>query len=138
VNPSTGTIRARGVFTNKDFSLTPGLFARLKLAGGETIRGCQVDDAAVGTDLNQKFVLVVDANNAVAYRPVTLGPMVNGLRVVRDGLHEGDVVVVNGLQRVRPGMNVTPKQVPMGSASLSSPPGIKDDTGAKGQGGSGK
>lgn len=138
VNPTTGTIRARGVFNNKDLSLTPGLFARLKLAGGETIRGCQIDDAAVGTDLNQKFVLVVDANNSVAYRPVTLGPMVNGLRVVRDGLHEGDVVVVNGLQRVRPGMNVTPKQVPMGSASLSSPPAIKDDAGAKGQGSSGK
>jgi multidrug efflux system membrane fusion protein len=138
VNPTTGTIRARGVFTNKDFSLTPGLFARLKLAGGETIRGCQIDDAGVGTDLNQKFVLVVDANNAVAYRPVTLGPMVNGLRVVRDGLHEGDVVVVNGLQRVRPGMNVTPKQVPMGNASLSSPPVVKDDVGVKGQGSSGK
>jgi len=138
VNPTTGTIRARGVFTNKDFSLTPGLFARLKLAGGETIRGCQIDDAAVGTDLNQKFVLVVDANNSVAYRPVTLGPMVNGLRVVRDGLHEGDVVVVNGLQRVRPGMNVTPKQVPMGSSSLSSPPGVNDDASAKSHGGSGK
>jgi multidrug efflux system membrane fusion protein len=138
VNPTTGTIRARGVFINKDLSLTPGLFARLKLAGGETIRGCQIDDAAVGTDLNQKFVLVVDANNAVAYRPVTLGPMVNGLRVVRDGLHEGDVVVVNGLQRVRPGMNVTPKQVPMGSASLSSTPAVKDDPGAKDQGSGGK
>jgi len=138
VNPTTGTIRARGVFINKDLSLTPGLFARLKLAGGETIRGCQIDDAAVGTDLNQKFVLVVNANNAVAYRPVTLGPMVNGLRVVRDGLHEGDVVVVNGLQRVRPGMNVTPKQVPMGSALLSSPSRVKDDVGGKSQGGSGK
>jgi multidrug efflux system membrane fusion protein len=141
VNPSTGTIRARGVFSNKDLSLTPGLFARLRLAGGETIRGCQIDDAAVGTDLNQKFVLVVDANNAVAYRPVTLGPMVNGLRVVRDGLHEGDVVVVNGLQRVRPGMNVTPKQVPMGSAQLSSPTqptGANDDASAKRQGASGK
>jgi multidrug efflux system membrane fusion protein len=141
VNPSTGTIRARGVFSNKDLSLTPGLFARLRLAGGETIRGCQIDDAAVGTDLNQKFVLVVDANNAVAYRPVTLGPMVNGLRVVRDGLHEGDVVVVNGLQRVRPGMNVTPKQVRMGSAQLSSPTqptGANDDASAKRQGASGK
>jgi membrane fusion protein, multidrug efflux system len=141
VNPTTGTIRARGVFSNKDLSLTPGLFARLKLAGGETIRGCQIDDAAVGTDLNQKFVLVVDANNAVAYRPVTLGPMVNGLRVVRDGLHEGDVVVVNGLQRVRPGMNVTPKQVPMGRAQLSSPTGpsgANDDVTAKRQGASGK
>ena len=138
VNPTTGTIRARGVFSNKDLSLTPGLFARLKLAGGETIRGCQIDDAAVGTDLNQKFVLVVDANNAVAYRPVTLGPMVNGLRVVRDGLHEGDVVVVNGLQRVRPGTNVRPKQVPMGSSQLSSPSGANADAGAKSQGGSGK
>jgi membrane fusion protein, multidrug efflux system len=141
VNPTTGTIRARGVFNNKDLSLTPGLFARLKLAGGQTIRGCQIDDAAVGTDLNQKFVLVVDANNAVAYRPVTLGPIVNGLRVVRDGLHEGDVVVVNGLQRVRPGMNVTPKQVPMGSAQLSSPAGhtgANDDAQAKRPGASGK
>jgi multidrug efflux system membrane fusion protein len=138
VNPTTGTIRARGVFGNKDFSLTPGLFARLQLAGGETIHSCQIDDAAVGTDLNQKFVLVVDANNAVGYRPVTLGPMVNGLRVVRDGLQEGDVVVVNGLQRVRPGMSVTPKQVPMGSALLSSPSGAKDDAGVKSQGGSGK
>jgi len=88
--------------------------------------------------LNQKFVLVVDANNAVVYRPVTLGPMVNGLRVVRDGLGEGDVVVVNGLQRVRPGMSVAPKQVPMGSASLSSPSGSGDDSGSKRQGGSGK
>jgi multidrug efflux system membrane fusion protein len=138
VNPTTGTIRARGVFSNKDLSLTPGLFARLKLSGGETIRGCQIDDAAVGTDLNQKFVLVVDANNAVAYRPVTLGPIVNGLRVVRDGLHEGDVVVVNGLQRVRPGMSVTPKQVPMGSALLSSPAGVNGDAGANSRGGSGK
>jgi multidrug efflux system membrane fusion protein len=138
VNPTTGTIRARGVFSNKDLSLTPGLFARLRLAGGETVRGCQIDDAAVGTDLNQKFVLVVDTNNAVAYRPVTLGPMVNGMRVVRDGLREGDVVVVNGLQRVRPGMSVTPKQVPMGSASLPSPPGLSDDSGSKRQGGSGK
>ena len=141
VNPTTGTIRARGVFSNKDLALTPGLFARLKLAGGETIRGCQIDDAAVGTDLNQKFVLVVDANNAVAYRPVTLGPILNGLRVVRDGLHEGDVVVVNGLQRVRPGMNVTPKQVPMGSAQLSAPTGptgANEDVNAKRQSASGK
>jgi len=141
VNPTTGTIRARGVFSNKDLALTPGLFARLKLAGGETIRGCQIDDAAVGTDLNQKFVLVVDANNAVAYRPVMLGPIVNGLRVVRDGLHEGDVVVVNGLQRVRPGMNVTPKQVPMGSAQLSAPTGptgANEDANAKRQSASGK
>jgi hypothetical protein len=69
---------------------------------------------------------------------VTLGPMVNGMRVVRDGLREGDVVVVNGLQRVRPGMSVTPKRVPMGSASLSSPPGSSDDSGSKPQGGSGK
>jgi hypothetical protein len=63
---------------------------------------------------------------------------VNGLRVVRDGLKEGDIVVVHGLQRVRPGMNVTPKQVPMGSAQLSSPAGVNDDASAKRQGASGK
>jgi hypothetical protein len=65
------------------------------------------------TDLSQKYVFVLGKNNTLAYRPVKLGPITDGLRVVREGLHDGDVIVINGLQRVRPGTAVTPKRVPM-------------------------
>ena len=75
--------------------------------------GCLAKDEAVITDLNQKYVFVLGKNNTLAYRPVKLGPMAEGLRVVRDGLHLGDVIVVNGLQRVRPGDAVTPKKISM-------------------------
>jgi multidrug efflux system membrane fusion protein len=77
--------------------------------------GCLARDEAVVTDLNQKYVFVLGENNTLAYRPVKLGPMAEGLRVVRDGLHESDVIVVNGLQRVRPGAVVTPQRVSMAS-----------------------
>ena len=75
--------------------------------------GCLAKDEAVVTDLNQKYVFVLGKNNTLTYRPVKLGPMTEGLRVVRDGLHEGDVIVVSGLQRVRPGAPVTPRRVSM-------------------------
>jgi membrane fusion protein, multidrug efflux system len=113
VSSSTGTIRLRATFANKNLSLTPGLFARIRLQGGGAQRGCLARDEAVITDLNQKYVFVLDKNNTLEYRTVKLGPMTDGLRVVREGLHEGDVVVVNGLQRVRPGATVAPKTVPM-------------------------
>ena len=77
--------------------------------------GCLAKDEAVITDLNQKYVFVLGKNNTLTYRPVKLGPMAEGLRVVRDGLHQGDVIVVNGLQRVRPGDAVTPKKISMAS-----------------------
>ena len=75
--------------------------------------GCLAKDEAVVTDLNQKYVFVLGKNNTLTYRPVKLGPTTEGLRVVRDGLHEGDVIVVSGLQRVRPGAPVTPRRVSM-------------------------
>ena len=75
--------------------------------------GCLAKDEAIITDLNQKYVFVLGKNNTLTYRPVKLGPMSEGLRVVRDGLHQGDVIVVNGLQRVRPGDAVTPKKISM-------------------------
>ena len=115
VSSSTGTIRLRATFTNKNFALTPGLFARIRLQGGGVHGGCLARDEAVVTDLNQKYVFVLGENNTLAYRPVKLGPMAEGLRVVRDGLHESDVIVVNGLQRVRPGAVVTPQRVSMAS-----------------------
>jgi multidrug efflux system membrane fusion protein len=113
VSSSTGTIRLRATFANKNLALTPGLFARIRLQGGEARSGCLAKDEAVVTDLNQKYVFVLGKNNTLSYRPVKLGPMAEGLRVVRDGLHEGDVIVVSGLQRVRPGATVTPKMVSM-------------------------
>jgi multidrug efflux system membrane fusion protein len=115
VSSSTGTIRLRATFTNNNFALTPGLFARIRLQGGGVHGGCLARDEAVVTDLNQKYVFVLGENNTLAYRPVKLGPMAEGLRVVRDGLHESDVIVVNGLQRVRPGAVVTPQRVSMAS-----------------------
>ena len=105
---STGTIRGRAVFRNADGQLTPGLFVRLRLSGTKSYRGLLIQDRAVGTDLSKKFVYVVGPKNDVQYRTVTLGPIVDGLRVVRSGLEAGDSVVVNGLQRVRPGVQVTP------------------------------
>jgi len=113
VSSSTGTIRMRGTFPNKNLALTPGLFARLRLERGGAYHGCLARDEAIGTDLNQKFVLALGKNNALDYRPVKLGSITDGLRVVRDGLKEGDLIVVNGLQRVRPGMPVAPVMVAM-------------------------
>jgi membrane fusion protein, multidrug efflux system len=106
VDPATGTIRARGLFRNADRSLTPGLFVRLQLPGRSAYRGLRVQERAIGTDLDKRFVYVVGPDDTIAYRAVTLGPLVGGLRVVRDGLEEGDRVVVSGLQRVRPGAKV--------------------------------
>ena len=104
----TGTIRGRAVFRNTAGLLTPGLFVRLRLAGAGSSRRLLIQDGAVGTDLSKKFVYVVDDQHNVQYRPVTLGPIVDGLRVVRDGLKAGEPVVINGLQRIRPGAKVEP------------------------------
>ena len=108
LDSSTGTIRGRAVFRNTDGLLTPGLFVRLRLAGAGSYHGLLIQDRAVGTDLSKKFVYVVSSENQVEYRPVTLGPIVGGLRVVRSGLKAGEPVVVNGLQRIRPGAQVQP------------------------------
>src|SRR6266403_1085467 len=122
VSSSTGTIRLRATFANKNLALTPGLFARIRLQGGGAQSGCLARDEAVVTDLNQKYVFVLGKNNTLEYRPVKLGPMADGLRVVRDGLQHGDVIVVTGLQRVRPGAAVTPKKVSM-AIQISAPGG---------------
>jgi multidrug efflux system membrane fusion protein len=114
LDPQTGTIRARALLDNKDRHFTPGLFARVKLVGSAKYEALLVNDSAIGTDQNVRFVFALDKDNKVQYRPVKLGPLVDGLRVVREGLAVGDTVVVNGLQRVRPGVQVAPEQVAMG------------------------
>jgi RND family efflux transporter MFP subunit len=113
IDPRTGTIRARASFTNADGYLTPGLFARVKLLGKDSYRAVLVDDRAIGTDQDQKFVYVVDADNKVSYRSVKIGRLDNGLRIILEGLSPGENVVVNGLQRVQPGAVVAPERVAM-------------------------
>lgn len=113
LDPKTGTIRLRALFDNADGRLTPGLHARVKLGGGAPKPALLVNERAVGTDQNKRFVLVVDAGNTLAWREVKLGPGHDGLRVVREGLAAGERIVVNGLQRVRPGDLVTPHAVAM-------------------------
>jgi RND family efflux transporter MFP subunit len=113
LDPATGTIRGRAIFRNPDGLFTPGLFARIKLLGSGQYDAILINDRAVGTDQNQKFVLVVGEDKTLSYRPVKIGRIVQGLRVVLDGLKPGDTIVVNGVQRVRPGMLVSPQTVPM-------------------------
>jgi multidrug efflux system membrane fusion protein len=113
VDPNTGTIRARAVFDNPDGRYTPGLFARIRLIGQDDPDTVLVEDRAVGTDLGRKFVLVVGEGNQLATRFVTPGPEIDGLRVIREGLKPGDVIVVNGLQHVKPGAIVAPTRIAM-------------------------
>jgi len=116
LNPQTGTIRARAVLPNKDGQFTPGMFARVQLLGSGEYTAILIEDRAVNTDQNQKYVLLLGANNQIEYRKVKLGRVINGLRVVHEGLKPGDVIVVNGAQRVHPGITVTPQRVTMGAA----------------------
>ena len=110
---SAGTIRVRAVLPNPNHAFTPGLFARVRLAGGERRQSTVVQDQAIGTDQDRKFVLVLKADSTIEYRPITVGRVVDGLRVVQDGLKPGENVVINGLLRVRPGMKVTAKSATM-------------------------
>jgi multidrug efflux system membrane fusion protein len=114
VDPQHGTIRARAVLENRDGQFTPGLFARMKLVSPTRYSAALVDDRAIGTDLGKRFVFVVDEQGVVQYRSVETGRLVEGLRIVEHGLAAGDVVIVNGLQRVRPGVNVAQTRVAMG------------------------
>jgi RND family efflux transporter MFP subunit len=113
VDPRSGTIRTRAVFSNRSRALTPGLFARVKLVGSEKMNVLLVRDAAIGTDQDRKFVLVVGSGDTLAYRPIVPGRLTDGLRIVTSGLKPGERIVVNGLMRVRPGMKVAPTLTPM-------------------------
>jgi multidrug efflux system membrane fusion protein len=116
LNPQTGTIRARAVLQNKDGFYTPGMFARVQLLGGNEYSAILIEDRAVNTDQSQKYVFVLGPNNVIEYRRVKLGRVIDGLRVVREGLKSGDVIVVNGAQRVHPGITVNPQKIQMGAA----------------------
>lgn len=117
VNGTNGTVSARAVLPNPSRLFTPGLFARVRLLGGERHLATMVQDAAIGTDQDRKFVLVLKGDNTVDYRPVVTGRVVDGLRVVESGLKPGERVVINGLMRVRPGMKVNATNATMVAAS---------------------
>jgi RND family efflux transporter MFP subunit len=111
IDAETGTWRVRARFHNTDRALLPGLFVRMRMPIGTPYRAIMISEQALGTDQGQKFVYVVDDGGKVAYRRVKVGKLHQGLRVVTEGLSEGDRVVISGLQRVRPGAEVTPKEL---------------------------
>lgn len=113
VDARSGTVRVRAAFDNKDGVLIPGQFARIRMGQAQTSNMLLVSERAIGTDQSKKFVMVVDGNNKVNYREVALGASINGLRAVTQGLQAGERVVVNGLQHIRPGALVEPREMAM-------------------------
>jgi len=113
VNPQTGTLRLRGVFPNEDKALEPGYFARVRLLIGQSHGALLVTERAIDTDQGQKILYVVNDKNEVLSRPVRVGALHDGLRVIEEGVKPGERVIVNGLLQVRPGIMVTPKPVDM-------------------------
>lgn len=113
VDHTAGTIRVRAVLPNPRGTFAPGLFARVRLASGDRKSATLVQDQAIGTDQDRKFVLVLKPDSTVEYRAVTVGRVVDGLRVVQSGVRAGESIVVNGLLRVRPGMKVSAKNTTM-------------------------
>ncbi len=104
----TGTINLRGLFSNKDRILMPGMFARIKVPLGSPKERLLVPDVALGRDLQGKFLLVAGSDNKVRYQPVTTGILVDGMRVIKVGIAHEDRVIINGLQKARPGAKITP------------------------------
>lgn len=110
LNPNTGSILLRAVFPNDDGRIVPGLFARIRVPLSARHPALLISERAVGTDQAQKFVLALTRTNTVAYQSVVLGPSIDGMRIIRSGITDGEQIVVNGMQRVRPGMAVKPEQ----------------------------
>ncbi|WP_454733675.1 MULTISPECIES: efflux RND transporter periplasmic adaptor subunit [Cupriavidus] len=122
LDTSSGTIRVRARIDNEDGSLVPGLYARVRVGGGEPHPAVMIDDGAVGTDQARKFVLVVDKDSRAQYREIRLGAMHDGLRVVASGLKPDEKIVVNGVQRVRPNDPVKANPVRMVDATRATGP----------------
>jgi membrane fusion protein, multidrug efflux system len=112
---STATLRGRAVIPNKDLSILPGQFGRVRLIGSSPYEALLLPDTAIATDQSRKIVFVVKDDNTVEARPVVLGPIDDGLRVIREGLKAEDHVIVDGIQRARVGAKVTPHEAASGS-----------------------
>jgi RND family efflux transporter MFP subunit len=125
VNGASGTISARALLSNPNGLFTPGLFARVRLLGAQRHPATLVQDQAVGTDQDRKFVLVLKNDNTVEYRPVVTGRVIDGLRTVESGLKPGERVVINGMLRVRPGMKVAATNAAMVAESAAPAPAAR-------------
>lgn len=125
IDGASGTIRARALLSNPGAEFTPGLFARVRLLGSDRHLANMVQDQAIGTDQDRKFVLVLKSDNTLDYRPVVTGRVVDGLRVVESGLTPNERVVINGLMRVRPGMKVAAKHALMVAQAPATKPAVR-------------
>jgi multidrug efflux system membrane fusion protein len=125
VDGTSGTIRARALLSNPNHVFTPGLFARVRLLGSDRHTATLVQDQAIGTDQDRKFVLVLKSDTTVEYRPVAIGRLFDGLRTVDSGLKPGERVVINGLMRVRPGMKVAATNAAMVAESPTPAPAAR-------------
>jgi RND family efflux transporter MFP subunit len=125
IDRSSGTIRARAVFANPNARFTPGLFGRVQVAAAPPSEALLVPEAAIGAEQARKFVLVVDGDNVARPKYVTLGPVVDGLRVVTGGLAPDDNVIINGLMRARSGTKVAPQPASIAAAAFAAEPAIK-------------
>lgn len=139
LNTTSGTIRVRATFDNPQGVMLPGLYARIRLGGGQPHAAILISPTAIGVDQDKRFVVVVNAKNQTAYREVKPGAQQNGLQIVNSGLQVGDRIVVNGLQRIRPGDPVTPHLVSMPNPQITTEntaqqpqPSDKTPTSAKG------
>jgi multidrug efflux system membrane fusion protein len=126
IDRASGTIRGRAQLSNPDGLFTPGMFARVQVPASAPYQALMIPDAAIGSEQARKFVYLVDQDNVARMRYVTPGQMVDDLRVIKDGLSEGDRVVINGLMRVRQGQKVTPEEQPA-SPQASVPPAKTTD-----------
>ena len=122
LNPATGTIRVRAVVANEDRMLTPGLHARVQLQGGDALQALLIDDKAILTDQNRKYVYVLGEGNRALRKDIILGREADGLRIVQSGLDATDKVIVSGAQKIlQDGMTVTPRHVGMEARAAISP-----------------
>jgi len=143
IDKGTGTMVGRAIVPNPDLILTPGLFARLQLPGSGRYQAILLPDAAILFDQAVSYVWVVDQKNRVNYRPIVLGRIFEGQRIVNSGLGPADRVIVAGVQGVRPGMEVRPEEIPVGGGTPDSAGAGKDSAApagrpAEGKGGEGR
>jgi multidrug efflux system membrane fusion protein len=131
IDSTSGTIRARALFDNEDGALLPGMFASIKMGSPSEQTKIMIDERAIGTDQNRKFVYVVNDQNMVEYRAVDIGESIEGMRVINSGLNDGDKVITDGIIKIRPGMPVTPQvaenQTEAASPLDEDPPEAKED-----------
>ncbi len=111
IDQNTGSLRGRAIFDNPKQLFQPGLFGRIRLAGSGEYAAIMLPDAAIATDQSNRFVFLVAEDGTVSTKPVALGPLIDGLRVVRSGISTNDLVIVNGIQRARAGIKVKPEPV---------------------------